>query len=187
MDKKNKGVVIIIIALVIGTITNGVFYLQESSKLKNAELRIAALEGDAPLLKGGISTLEGDFSALQGDILALEGGVSALGGDVSTLEGNLLSVEGDVSNLEGNLSSVEGNVSTLEGNISTLEAELVGADVHSILEVVAIIEPSVVWIGANLGGGSGVISGSGVINPADMTTLFMSAFLPSLAASSIYS
>ncbi len=104
MNKMNKWVLIpIIVVLAIGTITNGVFYLQESSKLKDAESRIATLEGNVPILEGGISTLEGNFLA------------------------------------------VEGEVSTLE------------AYDRAVIEVVAVLEPTVVRIETSEGDGSGVI------------------------------
>jgi serine protease Do len=168
----NKWVIIPIIAiLTIGTIANGLFYLQESSKLKNAESEIAALKDNVPTLEDGISTLEGNLSAVEGDVSTLEGGISTLGGNisalesnVSTLSGNLSAVEGDVSTLEGTLSTVEGDVSTLEENlsiverdVSTLEAERLETDNRSLQEVVAMLEPSVVRIETNMGSGSGVI------------------------------
>ncbi len=179
MSKMNKWVVIpIIVILTIGTITNGVFYLQESSNLNEAESRIAALEGNVPILgvdisnlegnlstlEGnvstlgeGISTLEGDVSTLEGDVSTLEGNVSTLEGGVSALEGNVSTLGGDVSTLEGNLSAAEGNVSALEGDVSALEAHD-----RAVMDVVAMVQPSVVMIEADLGdgwygGGSGVI------------------------------
>ncbi len=135
----NKWVVIpIIVILTIGTITNGVFYLQESSKLKDAQSGIAALKGD-------VSTLEGGVSALEGNVSTLEGGVSSL-------EGNLSAVEGDVSTLEGGVSALEGGVSALEGDVSALEARD-----RAVMDVVAMVQPSVVLIETNVAGGSGVI------------------------------
>ena len=188
MDKMSKWVVIpIIVILTIGTITNGVFYLQESSKLKDAELEIAALEGDVSSLEGGVSALEGnvsalegnlstaegDVSTLEGDVLSLEGGVLALEGDVSSLEGDVSAVEGNVSSLEGGVSALEGNVSSLEGGVSALEGNVssleggvsnlegdvsaLEAHDRALMDVVAVVAPSVVRIVTNLGSGSGVI------------------------------
>ncbi len=186
MSKMSKWVVIpIIVILTIGTITNGVFYLQESSKLNEAESRIAALEGNVPILgvdisnlegnlstvEGNVSTLEGNvstlgegISTLEGDVSVLEGGISTLEGDVSILEGGISTLEGDVSILEGDVSILEGDVSTLEGDVSTLEGNVSTLEAHdrAVMDVVAMVQPSVVRIEVDLGdgwysGGSGVI------------------------------
>ena len=174
MNKLNKWVVIpMIVILTIGTITNGVFYLQESNKLKDAQVEIAGLEGDistlegdfttvasdVTTLEGDISTLEGDFTTVAGDVTTLEGDVSALEGDVTTLKGNFITVEGDVTTLEGDVTTLEGDVSTLEGDASMLEMNLttVKGDV-SILEMnlttvegdVSTIEGDVTTLEGNL-------------------------------------
>jgi len=162
---------LIISILILGTITNWVFSLQESSRLNDTEAEIAALKDNVPILENGISTLEGNLSAVEGDVSAVkgdvstlegslttvEGDVSAVKGDVSTLEGNLSAVEGDVSAVKGDVSTLEGNLSAVEGDVSTLESELLEIDSHSLQEVVTIIEPSVVRIETNIGSGSGVI------------------------------
>ena len=57
-----------IVILTIDTIINGVFYLQESNKLKEAQVEIAGLEGDVTALEGNLTTVEGDVSILEGDI-----------------------------------------------------------------------------------------------------------------------
>ncbi len=186
MNKMSKWVVIpIIVILTIGTITNGVFYLQESSKLKDAESRIATLEGNVPILEGNLSAVEGDVSALEGNLSAVEGDVSALEGNLSAVEGNVSTLEGDVSTLEGDVSILEGGISTLgggistlegdvsileggistlEGDVSTLEGDVSALEAHdrAVMDVVALLEPSVVRIevykgGGWYGGGSGVI------------------------------
>ena len=174
MNKLNKWVVIpMIVILTIGTITNGVFYLQESNKLKDAQDEIAGLEGDistlegdfttvasdVTTLEGDISTLEWDFTTVAGDVTTLEGDVSALEGDVTTLKGNFITVEGDVTTLEGDVTTLEGDVSTLEGDASMLEMNLttVKGDV-SILEMnlttvegdVSTIEGDVTTLEGNL-------------------------------------
>jgi len=196
----NKWVIIpIVIILAAGTVTNGVFYLQESSKLKDAqsqlvalgedvstlEVDVSTLEGGVSALEGNVSTLEGGVSALEGNVATLEGGVSALEGNVSTLEGGVSALEGNVSTLEGGVSALEGNVSTLEGGVSALEGNVssLGGDVsalqgnvsalegdvsaleahdRAVMDVVAMLEPSIVRFDVDLGGGwySG---GSGVI------------------------
>ncbi len=191
MNKMGKWVVIpMIVILTIGTITNGVFYLQESDKLNEAQAEISALGGDVSALEGNVSGLEGDLSTLQGnvstlggnistlegnvstlggDVSSLEGGVSALEGNVSALEGGVSALEGDVSALEGGVSALEGGVSALEGDVSTLEGGVsalegnvsaLEAHDRAVMDVVAMVEPSVVKIETNLGSGSGVILSS---------------------------
>ncbi len=186
MNKMGKWVVIpMIVILTIGTITNGVFYLQESRKLNEAQAEISALGGDVSALEGNVSGLEGDLSTLQGnvstlggnistlegnvstlggDVSSLEGGVSALEGNVSALEGGVSALEGDVSALEGGVSALEGDVSTLEGGVSALEGDVSALEAHdrAVMDVVAMVEPSVVKIVVYEGdgwyaGGSGVI------------------------------
>jgi|TARA_B100000315_G_scaffold240028_1_gene259449 S1-C subfamily serine protease len=144
MSKLNKWVVIPIIGvLIVGLLAIEFLYLQEADKLKTAQSEIAALEENVSTLEDDISILTGNVSTLQGDISAVEGYVSTLQGGVSTLEG-------DVSILKG-------GVSVLEDNIPTLETELVGADTNSLLEVVTMLEPSVVRIETDIAVGSGVI------------------------------
>ena len=91
MNKMNKWVVIpMIVILTIGTITNGVFYLQESNKLKEAQVEIAGLEGDVTALEGNLTTVEGDVSVLEGNFTTVEGDVSILEGDITTPKKNIL-------------------------------------------------------------------------------------------------
>ena len=165
----NKWVVIpIVIILAVATITNGVFYLQENSKLKDTRAEIAALqgdfstlEGDVSGLEGNLSTLEGNYSALDGNLSRLEGDVSTLGGNVSALGGNVSALEGDVSTLEGGVSAVEGDISTLEGDVSALETHD-----RAVMDVVAMVAPSVVQIIIDLDDAL-FASGSGVIISSD--------------------
>jgi serine protease Do len=168
----NKWVVIpIVTILAVGTIANGVLYAQESSRLEEAQSKIALLEGNFSTLAGDVSTLGGDVSGLEGnlsslggDVSALEGGVSALEGDVSVLEGDVSGLEGDVSALEGGVSALEGDVSALEGDVSTLEGDVSALEAHdrAVMDVVSMVQPSVVLIIVDLGGGW-FGSGSGVI------------------------
>ncbi len=151
------------IILTAGIAINGVLYIQESGKLKDAQSQISvlegnynALEGDFTLLDNSLSALEGNFSTIQDDlsslegsvssvqdgVSSLEGNVSSLEGNVSTLEGNVSSVQDDVSSLEGNVSSLEGNVSSLEGNVSSLEGNVstLEGNVSSVQDDVSSLE-----------------------------------------------
>lgn len=96
--------------------------------------------------------------------------IAALEVNVSALEGNLSTLKGDVSALEGNALTLEGDVLTLEGDVSTLEEGIsaLGAYDRAVIDVVAILEPSVVRIEALVQGVYGGIgSGSGVIISSD--------------------
>ncbi len=188
----NKWVAIpIVIVLAAATISNGVFYLQESSKLKEARAQIAFLEGNLSAvegdvsalesdvsalggnvfaLEGDISALEGNLSAVEGDVSALESDVSAVEGNVSALEGNVFALEGDISALEGDVSAVEGDVSALEGDVLALKGDVLALepDGRAVMEVAAMLAPSVVKIEVSgpgwAGNGSGVIiTGSGYV------------------------
>ena len=156
----NKWVAIpIIIILAAATITNGVFYFQESSKLKDTQSQLAALEADLfdlggslSTLEGGVSSLEGSFSSLDEDVSTLgsnlsgiEGDVSTLGGDISTLEGGLSGLQGDVSALEGGVSSLEGSFSSLDEDVSTLEGSisLLGGDTSTLQENISTLEDNI--------------------------------------------
>ena len=123
------------IILTAGLVINGVLYIQESSKLKDAQAQISALEGNYNILEGdlvlldnsfsvlegNVSTIQDDFSSLEGNVSSVQAGVSSLEGNVSSLSGDVSSLEGNVSSLEANVSSIEGDVSSLEGNVSTLD------------------------------------------------------------------
>ncbi len=205
MNKWLWVVIPITVILAIGTVTNGVFYMQESSKLEDAQSQLAALgedvsdldgnlstlEGNVSTIEGsvsnlgddvtslqggfsglqggfssledGFSTLKGNVSTLDGNVSTLQGGVSSLQGDVSSLQGDFSTLESDVTNLDGDVSNLEGNVSTLEGDVSTLGEDIsaLEANDNAIMNVVAMVEPSVVRIEAFspgwIWGGSGVI------------------------------
>jgi len=73
------------------------------------------------------------------------------------VEGYVSTLQGGVSTLEGDVSILKGGVSVLEDNTPTLETELVGADTNSLLEIVTMLEPSVVRIETDIAVGSGVI------------------------------
>ena len=155
------------IILTAGIAVNGVLYFQESSKLKDAQAQISALEGNYNILEGdftlldnSFSTLEGNVSTIQDDLSSLEGnvssvqdGVSSLEGDVSSLEGDVSSLEGDVSSLEGDVSSVQDGVSSLEGDVSSLEG-----DVSSLDNKVSTVEGGVSALESNVSGLAGDVS-----------------------------
>ena len=182
MNKRVFIVVAIVLAAV--SVTNGAFYFQQSSELKDAKAKLAYLEGNIYTIEGDILSLEGGVSALQGsatnlgdDISVLEGGLYGLQGDVSNLESGVSGLQGDFSNLEGNvsglqtgISTLEGNVSNLEGNLSDLEGKVsnLEGDIsaleaydQAIMNIVAMLEPSVVRIEAF--GPGWIAADSGVI------------------------
>ncbi|MCK5124529.1 MAG: trypsin-like peptidase domain-containing protein, partial [Dehalococcoidia bacterium] len=182
----------VLVILAIGTIANGVLYFQASGQLDDTKSLLASLEGNVTSLEGNVSTVQGSVSGLEGDVAAVEGNVSDILGNVSSLEGNVSGLEGNVSAIEGSLSGVEGNVSTIEGNISGLEGNfsslendfstlqdsvsglegnLSGLEEgvsaledhdRAVMDVVAMVEPSVVQIFVNFGGGD-FGAGSGAI------------------------
>ncbi len=127
---------------------------------------VSALEGGVSGLQGDVSTLEGGVSGLQGDVSSLEGGVSGLEDDVSSLEGGVSGLQGDISTLDENVSTLDENVSTLgedvsilEGGFSVLADDVIALEAHdqAVMNVVAMVQPSVVRIETNLGSGSGII------------------------------
>ena len=166
MNKWAWVVIPIIVILAAVTVTNGVFYFQESSKLKDAQSQITALEGNVSTLEGGVSGLQGDVFSLEGGVSALEGNVSTLednistlGGDVFTLQGGVSGLQGDVSSLGGDVSALGDDVSTLGGDVSALGDDVLALEAHdqAVMNVVAMVEPSVVRIETDIAGGSGVI------------------------------
>jgi len=132
---------------------------------------LSTLDGDVSTLQGGVSSLQGDVSSLNSGVSDLQGGLSSLEGDLSNLEGGLNTLTGDFSALgnnflalEGNLSALEGDVTDLGGNISLLEDDIAALEDREQVarNVAALLEPSVVLIVVDLGGGW-FSSGSGVI------------------------
>ena len=147
------------VILTVGVVANGVLYFQANSDLKDAQSRISVLEGDFDTLEGdvvllenGVSMLEGHFSAMQGDLTSLEGDVSSLEGDLTSLDNKVSGVEDNVSAISGEVSSLSGDVSTIQNDISALEAHN-----RAVMDIVTMVEPSVVYIETNLYSGSGVI------------------------------
>jgi len=157
----NKWIAIsVAIILTVGVVINGVLYIQESGKLKDAKSQISALEGnynvlqgDLTLLDNSFSALEGDFSTMQDDVSSLEGNVSSVQDDVSSLEGNVSSLSGDVSSLSGDVSSLGGNVSSLEGDVSTLEDS-----VYTLDDKVSTVEGGISALEGNVSSLSGDVS-----------------------------
>ncbi len=125
---------------------------------------VAAVEGDVSDIWGNVSSLEGDVSGLEGDVSAVESSLSGLANNVLALEGNLSGLEGNFSSLENSFSTLQENVSGLEGNLSGLEDGISALEAHdrAIMDVVAMVEPSVVQIFVNFGGGD-YGAGSGAI------------------------
>ncbi|UCG54317.1 MAG: trypsin-like peptidase domain-containing protein [Dehalococcoidia bacterium] len=217
----NKWILIaVLVILLVTTITNGVLYLNESSKLKEAQFQldildtdisdlesdfsnlddevsnlgmdisginanlssavnsISELESDQTTIDENLSSLTNDLSDARGEISSLEGNLSGIEGGISTIEEDLSNLAGNFSNIEDSLSGIAGNVSNLETNISTLEGNLSNLEVviatleadfsglkpfdRAVIDVVAMVEPSVVKIVVDLGGGN-YASGSGVI------------------------
>jgi serine protease Do len=148
--------------------------------VSSLEGNVLSLEGDVSAIGDNVSNLEDDvsvmeenYSTLSGDVLALEDDVSSLEGNVSTMEDNVSNLEGDVSamgdnvsNLEDDVSALEGNYSALSGNVSALGEDISGLEEdvsaleaydRAVMDVVAMVEPSVVRVNTDLGSGSGVI------------------------------
>ncbi len=150
---------------------------------------VSSLEGGFTELQGNLSTLEDDFSGLQtdvsnldsdlttvqGSVLTLEGGFTILQGDLSTLEGSFSTLEAGVATVENDLTALGGNVSSLEGSVATLDGSVaaLGNDVsaleaydQAVMNVTAMLEPSIVMFVVDLGGGM-YGGGSGVIVSED--------------------
>ncbi|MFC1846784.1 trypsin-like peptidase domain-containing protein [Chloroflexota bacterium] len=203
----NKWVAIpVIVILLAVSVTNGVLYFQQSSKLNTLEGVVSDLGDDFSILQSNVSNLEGGFTGLQtdftnleggfvglqtnfsnldsnlntlqGSVLGLEGGFTGLQGDLSTLsdglstlEGGLSTLDGDIVRLENLLSSLEGNITSLNSGVTALEGDVASLEDdistltdynQTVIDVVANLEPSIVKILVNLGGGAG-IGGTGVI------------------------
>lgn len=120
---------------------------------------VSALEGGVSGLQGDVSTLEGGVSGLQVDVSSLEGGVSGLQDDLSTLEGGVSGLQGDVSALDEDVSVLGEDVSILESGFSVLADDVMALEAHdqAVMNVVAMVQPTVVRIETNLGSGSGII------------------------------
>ena len=116
----NKWIAIPVIAvLAIAIVVVGYLYLQQTSKLGEAESEIVALEGDVSTLEGNVSTLEGNVSTLETDLADSEATVSTLEGNVSTLETHLAESEATVSTLEADLGTANSRISGLQADVST--------------------------------------------------------------------
>jgi len=121
----NKWVVIPIVVVLVGaTIANGVLYIQENSKLNDAQSQILVLEGNYSTLEGNVSTIQGNVSSLEEDVSDIGDNVSTLGNDVSSLAGDVSDMQDSVSSLDSDVSELEGNVSDMEDGISGLEEDV---------------------------------------------------------------
>jgi len=117
----------IIVILVAGVAAAGYFYLQETNKLKDAQSKIVALEGN-------VSTLDVRLAVAEAEVSILEGGLATAETQVSTLEAYLAAAEAEVSTLEADLDDAEARVSALEAELgivsfsdTNLEAAIRGA------------------------------------------------------------
>ncbi|MFC1846751.1 trypsin-like peptidase domain-containing protein [Chloroflexota bacterium] len=118
---------------------------------------VATLEGGVSTLQGSVLTLEGGFTTLQGDFSTLSDGFSTLEDGVAAMEGNVAALGSDVSSLEGSIATLDGGVAALEDDVSALEARD-----QAVINVAAMLEPSVVMLLVDLGGGM-FGAGSGVV------------------------
>ena len=129
--------------------------------ISTLENGITGLQGDVSNLSGNVSGLQSGLSSLEGDVSDVESGLNSLTGDFSALNSDFNALEGNVSDLQGDVSGLEGNVSSLEGAVSDLESYD-----QAMINVASMIEPSIVMIVADLGGGW-FGSGTGVIVSSD--------------------
>jgi serine protease Do len=121
---------LIISILILGTITNWVFSLQESSRLNDTEAEIAALKDNVPILENGISTLEGNLSAVEGDVSTLESELLEI--DSHSLQEVVTIIEPSVVRIETNIGSGSGVIITNTGWVLTNYHVLAGANLNSI-------------------------------------------------------
>ena len=126
--KMSKWTIISVIsALAVGAIVLGVFYFQESGKLKAAESEIVTLEGDVSTLEGNVFTLEIDLTAAETEVARLDGELAAAQATVSVLEAELAAAGAIVSTLEDQASTLETDLAAAQATVSTLEADLAAA------------------------------------------------------------
>ncbi len=92
--------------------------------------------------------MQGGFSSLQSNLSDVEDSFTSLTGDFSSLETSLQSLEGNFTDLEGDVTDLGGNVSSLEGNV----ADLAAYD-QAAIDIAAKLDPSIVLIVSNFGGG----------------------------------
>ena len=128
----NKWLAIPIIALLAaGTITNGYFYLQESSKLEDTQSQVA--------------TLEQNISTLLTSMATLEGGISDLEVDISAIGEGILETESFISDLLVDISQLETLSCAVQDVVTILQPSVVRIDVQGFF---------------GIGSGSGVIFNS---------------------------
>jgi len=165
------------------SLEQGVSSLEEDVSAMNNELLdtkidISSLESNYSALQDNVSNLDsrlldirGDVSSLEGNLASVEGGISTITNNISNLTGSFSNIEQNFSGIEGGVSNLEANVSSLEDKISNLETDIsiLGEEFSNlipydqvVIDVVAILEPSVVKIVVDLGGGD-YANGSGVI------------------------
>jgi archaellum component FlaC len=172
--------VILVVILTAGTITNGVLFFQTSNKLNDAQSQIGTLEASLSSLDDDVSTVKGNVFSLDSSVSSLEGDISGVQSDVSGLQGDMSGVKGQVSGIKDDISDVKGDISELNGNYSALQSSLAGiesdisgvssdvstlsdqidsieANMVNYTDVVAKIKPSIVRIDTDVYIGTGVI------------------------------
>jgi hypothetical protein len=117
----NKRIAIPIIGvLVVGLIATGVFYLQGTNELEDAQDEIAGLQGD-------VSGLEGDLAATEADLAATEEDLAVSAADLAVSEADLAEAEDLVSDLETEIDQANSAAQTQQNLNLTLSEELAKA------------------------------------------------------------
>jgi S1-C subfamily serine protease len=125
---------------------------------------VTSLGNDLSVTNEEVTSLEGNLFRIEDGVLVLEKNLSSLEAGISSIEENVSNLEGNISILEGNVSTIESGVSTVKGDISAVKDDILALEAHNqaVVNVVAMLEPSVVRIDVYLGGGW-YAGGSGVI------------------------
>ncbi len=90
MRKWNKQTIISIIStLAVGATVLGVFYVQENSKLKEAQAEIVSLEGNVSTLETGLAAAKAEVTKLDGELAAAKAKVGTLETDLKSAQNNL--------------------------------------------------------------------------------------------------
>ena len=114
----NKQIAVPIIGvLALGLIATGVFYLQGTSKLNDAQDEIAGLQGD-------VSGLETDLAAIETDLAATEAELTVSEATNSTLEAELVDSGAKVATLETELDEANSATQIFQDWNLTLSEEL---------------------------------------------------------------
>ena len=114
----------IIGVLAVGLIATGVFYLQGTNKLEDAQTEIAGLQGDVSGLEEDLAATEEDLEATEGDLAATEVDLAAVEATNSTLEVGLADSVARVATLETELDDANSATQTQLDRNLTLSEEL---------------------------------------------------------------